>query len=375
MADKKQFLIDLRSHADTVQRWLDDLTSNTDQRNRAIGVLKENRNKIIETLVNELLPSLDNADVAKLQQRLPGILSAEDIRLIHDSEVASIQSRITRNFVQSDYENGRHSLADRVDQENGKAKKYADELNKVSDVKSLVERGYGTDQYKVKFYQAQYYADWRRADEIAEEMHVGSWEEVRHWYDDLDLKRSNAVDAANRAQSSIVSLDEAYQQHADLQKELANVNVTVLEKARIRVRAAIDTLTDNPSWMSKVRDIDKEILDQQAELTKLQEQRRPMSEELTKLQKLYADAAKSPQKTVPDQYANMLRTQRTQYHGGYRGGSGGSDNNWMLTYLFYDHLFNHFGGSSHHHGGDVDPSYHTTQAAPQAVEQNARYGS
>lgn len=378
--DKAQFVRDLREHATTVKGWLDDLLSDIGSREKKLADLPLKRNNLIQILVNTLLPGLDDGALRCLEERLPGVLSAKDVSEIRDQETVAIQARYNSNFDPIRYDSNRRDLMSKGEIARNKLTKVSSGITKIAGLQDLIERGYGTKQYKTILFQVQYYTDWKRADEIVDELHARSWGDVRSSSSAAMAEIESAKDALFDAEKLILDLDGAMKKYSEAQKEMANIETVVLEKARIRVRAAFDTLTEIPSWMSDIGNVDKEILKQSAELIKLRAERQPFSDELKQLQKLCLEAEKSGAKTVPDKYAQMLKKQRANCQGPhYYRTSGGSSNNWMLTYLFYDNLFSHLGGGSHHHGGDRaigrDAVRNTADEAPQAVEQNRRYGS
>lgn len=316
MATKEQFLseldaqiIDLRTNlsqiGDTVKTNLDTIT---DLKNKRVT-------RLAEYLAN-LVPDLSDATIQKLNAQLPGIVTSSQVQMMLDGLKTTYGNQLTRlGFDPSKFESSRVELTAALEKADAQLKTIQggvfSRLERDTAIRGLLERGYETKAYTYGWFDGQFYRDWKAGDEVVEASGYKTWAEVASQYSQWAQARKIAQDDLSTSKGALTKLAADASSYNDLQAAIRRIPDDVLEKVTTKIKGRLDSMDPLPQELIDVTTNDKLITALQNQNTSWQENRTRLSDQMTSLQKIRAQAQHSHKSEVPDNYLTKLRSNRS----------------------------------------------------------------
>lgn len=359
MADKQEFLNELDEHLKGLRTGLEEIGQTITANAATVAALQQSRQKAIDDHVAALLPDLQVGTLAALNGILPGSVTAEQAqRLIAETRQA-YQDQLDRLLAAFDPKTADAAKL-QLELELQTAKEARDallapfmELNLIPDLKRLVKSGYGTDAYRPRWWNVQFYSDWKAADAAVEEAVAADWTELRRRFTELETNLATMQDSVYGLEQKLTALVANQASLQNLTEALGKVPATVLEQLRVKLKAQLDSLDPAPDLLKDVVSFQKRLVAVQQENAQLQETRLKLSEQVAQLHKTREQAARSRSRTVPDNYVSAVRQARTSAaSGGYQNVTHvyQNDNSFLNTVLMIE-MMDHFSHSSHQDSG------------------------
>ena len=162
-------------------------------------------------------------------------------------------------------------------------------------LEDLVNSGYGTPQYKSGPLHAQYYHDWKRADQIVEELRASSWDDIQSRWQIISSGHETAKQQLIEAQEQKESLKRLHDEYQTLTASSQNVGGDVLDACRVRLKSELDLRVDKSSdLMRSVAEIDKQMQQSSNRINnELQDRRSKVHDQMLSLQQIVASASAS----------------------------------------------------------------------------------
>ncbi len=362
MADKRVFLTELDSHADSLRRAFEQMGQTIQDNGRDLDALRKTRSKRIGEYIDEILPDLSPASITQLNAKLPGAATTEQVVSLIAGMKQTYQGQVDRLLTTYDpksYEGTKMGLEVKLqeaERDLDYVKAPLDGLKAIPDLSRLMQSGYGTDAYPHGFLNSQYYRDWKAADAAVERAgNVRNWVELAARY---RTAAGNVITVGARVASvrkQIETLTSLHDEYENAKAALDQVPQKARETISVKVRSKLDALDPMPDWASDIANLDKKIAAKVDETSKLQETQGKMSEQIASMQKIKAQATRSRDNQVPDKYLQAIRQTRPF------GASGGSshtvyvnDNSWLLPMILYTEMGNHFSSDRAYRDGRED---------------------
>ena len=333
MSTKKEFLEELATHVAGLQEGMEGIKRTIESNDAEIRANRDRRAQAIETLVTTLLPDLTPVTVAALAQRLPGFVTAAEVDKMradwhraYGDQLKTLLTEFDPATAETDRMQVELDLKGAIENRDALRGPFG-QLTALLGLKRLIQSGYGTDGYAERWWNLQFYRDWKRADEILEATGTEDWTELRRRYLELETNLGALEEEAGGLQKRLDRLTDNAKLHRQLIEALAHVDATVLDELHVKLKARLDGVTD----LAETAAFEKRIAERQAENTQLQETRLKLSEQLTGLHQLAKQAKSSRLREVPDNYVQTLRDAR------YRPSAGGTTPAQTVTYVQNDH--------------------------------------
>jgi len=359
MADKNEFLKALDEHIGIVKTWLEEIGLEINEYSTKVSELQKKRQEKLEESATVLLPDLKETSIDALNYKIPDFITKQKVTELLNMESKRIKKQIEELLLDFDpeaFESKQAELEQGLEKEQGDQKIVAsllDDFERVKGLRELTDCGYGTDAYPRNILQTRYYLDWKRADEIVAILKKKDWSKVRQEYQELQKSAQMLKNAINRMREQIRVLSEKSKNYSELKDALQNVDGTILEKLRIKLKAELDSLESLPDWLQEIIVINDTIKEfQTLIIEQLQPRREGVSKQLSQMQQLRVEASQSQTRRVPNKYINQLRERNRQIRrGAYKPQSiqhiSIHNDNWLFPYIYYTTMFEYFHGSSH----------------------------
>lgn len=357
MATKQEFLAELQEQNTTLKSWLQDVGSEIATRNSEVSNLGAKRREALDTAANRLLPNLKESTVNALGKVIPGFLTDAEVSAMIAKEGADIEGRVKDLLSRFDPGKGKVravelELAIAKEKESGAIVK--DGLGVLTDIPGfteLVESGYGTPAYEGRWWQLRYYRDWSSGDLFASAARKKDWTEALAYYNELTSSTAASAKSLGDMAAEAKEISDNEKLLAELREDLGNVDATVLELAKVQLRARLDSLAPTPEWMKEVSDIDAKTAELRKDVDEvLHPRREKLAEQLAKLQGMIVSVTRSKERSVPDKYVAAAReSNKTMRSGTYASPTTviyRDDSSWLETFLWYDLVTNHYGSHS-----------------------------
>ena len=366
--NKAEFLTGLRSHITVLKGDNQNVGEDIRKAQEEGRVATDSRRTVIAELVTNLLPDLDISRLEGLRKVLtfaPSAADAHQLRQNAKNLLDKEQARACPGFNLSTYETALATLDSQIGVHDAKQTKINEILSATPDLERLYGAGYGTSKYYVSVFSLAYYYNWNRADEIVDALKMESWSDVLAYVKELDSQRASAISEVRALRVVKFQLENAREAYLDIEKRRQEIDVIVLEKLQVELRASLDAF-DGPTPVIAGQDIVNALFSirsfagkvAKAEdriRTELQPARQSLTAEIGKLETLYAAAEKSRAQNIPTDFVGMTKQAELRASDFLRGGSGpvrvehhyhnnsGTD---FTTYLMYDALLSHLNTSA-----------------------------
>ena len=335
MARTSEFLKELETQSQSLKRWFDDLDSTIPLKVSFLADLRDRRLKLVDELVVRLLPDLSEASIAKAHRKFPSMVDSETVAGLMREEASRLKNQLStlphpdtfgpvaQEVLRRKFQAGEMEMRS--------VEPLYQEYQDVPDLENLIGRGYGTPDYQSRWYHFQYYRDWKRADEILDQLKLASWDGVRDQFSTRQEMYQDRKKKVVELRSDLQLASDREKYHQDITRALANVHQTVTEKLRVKMKAELEDGTGNKPHELDL--IDHKIAKVEEEIGNLRAQREKVSEKMTRLHELRAKISRSNVREVPDEYLAHVRkdngvSQQTVYVNHH--------DDWLSTYLLYD---------------------------------------
>jgi hypothetical protein len=370
MASLSEFSAELREQMEELDGLMQGVATQLDANSREIAAKKEERTALIREAALRLLPDLTAASFARVLAQQPSFMRAEEATSLVASEKDSVRQRLTRletRFDPAKYDRAKAALELKI--ATGR-----DELEKIIQpefanfeglasfriIKRLIAAGYGTGTYRYRWWNSQFYADWREADEAVEEAKYKDWDSLKLAFVTARDNLEAVSGSYEQARADLRALEGLKSQHDELAAEFDRVPQMVLERLQTKLIGQLSGLDPMPNWLHKVADLDVQLAKLEEQNGSLGESRALMTKDMANMRSLRSKATGSGRREVPDKYLETLRTNRNRRSSGGGFGRSGSSSSPVIVYdsgssfldgLIFSELMHSF-GDSHHHGGD-----------------------
>ncbi|MGH9762148.1 MAG: hypothetical protein ACREDR_16705 [Blastocatellia bacterium] len=369
MASKAELLDALNARGNMLQGWLNDIGSNIETKQAELNDLRNQRRDKLAEIVSGLLPDLSESSLAAVQQSVPNFLTPAQAAQMRFEESEVVKRQLERHRAGFDPD-GYAGNVDMITEQVNTARNQLSALDAefaqlmaTPGLGDLIQRHYGEQTYTrdPHHHILGMLYDWVHADDVAREIGMDGWPQVRAKYRDFIERRNMLNQTIEQASAQLQKLS----QNKRLLDELGSITDDklerrVLERARTGLAARLDSLGEPADLLRKVRDIDAQISALQSEINTLQAKKSTVSEQLDQTLQLRMTAASSAKQQVPDEYVTQIRGSVYQANTPITGGYGGynqtyiqpvymyDDTSWVLPTLFYMDMADHWGG---YHGG------------------------
>lgn len=312
----EDFIAQGSSQVESLQQWLDDTTRAIEKCHTDIAAYRELRQQALNELAVELLRDLKPETITRLQREWnfapdPSWPQAEMAR-----RRAEITARLAElsSFADADWYEGerlqREVRADAARKDLNEIETGYRPMLETKGLESLINRDYEGPGYQARFWQPEFYRDWKRADEIVAELDYESWSKLRDVFMQLREGYLAAKAASDEAAAGLQQLEQNRQQYLNLNAALAGVENEVLELCRTRLRAQLDLASREHPRLRELSRIEAAMLEVEEKIShELQPLRSRIHDQMIALQQILARARRSRQDSVPDDYARVV-TQR-----------------------------------------------------------------
>jgi len=372
MASKADLLDALSARGNMLQGWLQEISGDIQTKQGTLDDLRKQRKDKLAEIAAGMLPDLSDSSLAALQQVVPNFLAPATVAQMKAAETQAVKNQLQQLSTGFDQENYEGQLSEQIDTAQRQLSALDEEfanLMATPGLNDLIQRHYGEHSYVSDPHHqilGRLY-DWVHADDVAREIGVDGWPEVREKYRDFGGRRAALTHTIERATGQLDELKRNKQLRDDLEGMTDDkLERRVLEKARTGLAARMDSSGQPADMLREVNYIDTEIGSLQSEIGALQAKRSTISEQLDQTLQLHTTAANNQYQQVPDQYVTQVRNSLYQPnppmpggHGNY-GGYGQTyiqpvymqDNtSWILPALFFAGMADHWGGYGGYRGG------------------------
>ncbi len=320
MANRNEFLNELDAQTSGLQQGLQQITQTIGANELALQQKREARTSRIHDLAEKLLPDLESATLARAETQFPDSVSQKMVALTLLRNKSGYQKQISElrvRFNPDEYTSNIERLTvamEVVKTDLNLVKEPFENLKNIPHIERLISAGYETKDYVPRWYNIQFYTDWRDADLAMAKANVADWAALVDQYE----TQSSGVATLNQSlamlEKEMSELKADMKSYTDLKTALENVTQGVLDQLRVKLAAYLDT-RDEPGD-AQIRDLQQENATHQA--TRLE-----MTSHLASMQRARAQVVKSKAKTIPDSYIQDLRA--TRYSGSRSGSSSNSN--------------------------------------------------
>ncbi len=364
MAETREFVNELDGQIGSIRTSLNALSDTIGERATTLKRLGVRRQEIIGSVVVVLLPNLDPATVVALGEKLPGFITPEQVKQQLDEMVGNRRDQLLQlNTKLGNYDANLAVL--RGNLASARSDLTFPELADDKDMAMLTKAGYGTERYRVKWYDLfsgdlTFFRHWKKADELVQFYKAEDFAALSAQY----AEQVAIVAAIAKAEKELHDFTAAKALREEVSKALDNVPVLALERIQSKLKSYLDTLSPVPEWMQDLANIDSRIATLIEEQRKDQDAHNIVSTNLTKLGELKAKVVRSGKKNVPDQYVTAIRGNgnssasasgnTVHVHtggGGYYGGSG------FFSGVLWGEMDSYFAQERAYERGRRDASY------------------
>ena len=357
----------LRSDLETVASEIDTATARRVE-------LEAARRATIRDCVLALLPDLAEATLGTLARRVPGCLTPTAAREAVREEIAACEDRLrdlgTYDAAAEEARiHGLEAELRRIRAEADLARDVRDTFVGTTDVRYLIDADYGRATYAQRFWNLQYYRDWKAADEAVERIGLKSWADVLAQHSANTRALATIESAARDAEYAIASAQMRIRSIEAARLALGNAEATVLERWQVKLSARLDALDPAPPWMGSVAQADVEIAGLHERTLGLEAERSRLHAEIAGLAALRKRVIRSRQQTVPDEYfAGLAQIPRARYDGATVIEYSSARDYSFYDGMLYAQMMNYFEPpapppSEHHSSSSYDAGYASHHSA------------
>jgi len=371
-----EFINDAQNQLSSLSQWLVEIESEITIENQKIAELQQRRQNLMDNIASRLLPDLTQSSIASLEAHFPDLITNNWVRQEIEQRRQQIKQRL-KEIAHSYEPNKYESQIEKMDVEIGKLESDFNDIEpgykamaSIKGIEDLIKRAYGTDYYQLGWLNPQYYRDWKRADEIVEELKCSDWNDVVRRYENIRNGYEAAKQQLIQAQEGKENLKGLRDEHMNLLNALDNVEAAVLDSCHLRIKSELDLSADKSDPMMKpIADIDAKIQESTDRINgSLQDRREKVHSQMVSLQQIIATAAKSGRQEVPDDYAVVYGGNRGSrpyqvnvYNSSWGSAPGWYYDDWIVPVETHHTVLNFFstnraGYGGYHHG----PSYYSS---------------
>jgi hypothetical protein len=315
MARKEQFLAELDEQLAELKSARATLSQNLVDNTNATVELKQRRADRLTKYTQTLLPDLQPASIQQLNRQLPDFVTPDQVARMLSEARTTYQTQLS-NLLQTydpkSLETIRAEISTALKAARlnlASVKVPFEALRSKTRITGLINSGYGTKQYRYRWFNLQYYRDWRDADEIVEKNGAKDWLEIRSQYN----ARADAIATFEEQVSGLATqlqqLEWSSSSYRQLNRALGNIQGIILDQLHVKLRARLDGTT-LPQGMRDVEEMNAQLVALQEQSVRLQETQRKMLDQLAGLQQLWTQARQSRRRDVPDEFLSRLQQNR-----------------------------------------------------------------
>jgi hypothetical protein len=359
--NKGEFISEAQAQLKNLNEWLQEIEAAIDEETNRLTRLRQLRQQAFDDLAVRLLPDLSRSSVEKLNKTFPDLITISWVTTEINKRRKQNEKRLDEIAASYSPETFESRVAD-LDVMIDKLSMDFDEIEKgyqaflsTQGIGPLLKSGYGTPEYKHSWTERQYYRDWKRADEIVEELQCHHWNEVQTRWDIISGGYETAKQQLINTQEQKEELKRLHFEHETLTKSQENVEQDVLNACYLVIKSELDLNVDrsNP-LMKQIVEIDGRMQESSNRINnELQDRRSKVHDQMLALQQIIASAGQSRQQEVPDEYVSTIRGS------GYYGGMSSAPqvniisqpawyyDDWIIPYNHRTSIINYFGTSGH----------------------------
>ncbi|MFN7947835.1 MAG: hypothetical protein U0Z53_20970 [Blastocatellia bacterium] len=336
----EDFIAQGSSQIESLQQWLDDTTRAIEKCHTDMAEYRELRQQALNELSVELLRDLKPETITRLQREWNFALESSWPQAEMARRRAEISARLAElsSFADADWYEGerlqREVRADAARKDLSEIETGYRPMLETKGLESLINRDYEGPGYQARFWQPEFYRDWKRADEIVAELDYESWSKLRDVFMQLREGYLAAKAASDEAAAQLQQLEQNRQQYLNLNAALGSVENDVLELCRTRLRAQLDLASREHPRLRELSRIEAAMSELEEKIShELQPLRSRIHDQMIALQQILARARRSRQDSVPDDYARVV-TQRPVHS--YRDSSPAVIHHYHENYYWLD---------------------------------------
>jgi len=358
-----EFISEAQDQLKNLNEWLKEIETAIDEETNRLTRLRQMRQQAIDDIAMRLLPDLRRSSVEDLDKTFPGLIKVSWVTGEINKRRKQNEKRLEEISVSYSPDTFESRLAD-MDVSIDKLSMDFDEIEKgyhaflaTKGIGPLLTSGYGTPEYKHTWMERQYYRDWKRADEILEELRYSHWSQIQSNWDIISGGYETAKQQLINAQEQKEELKRLHFEHETLTKSQENIEEEVLNACHLIIKSELDLHVDKSSPLVKqLVEIDERMQESSNRINnELQDRRSKVHDQMLALQQIVASASQSRQREVPDEYAASIRG------GGYYGGQAPMSqpqvniisqpvwyyDDWIIPSHHRTSIINYFGVPSH----------------------------
>jgi predicted nucleic acid-binding Zn-ribbon protein len=233
---------ELRALQQEIELVREEIRDNT----QSVTNLQREREEQLRTLVEELVPDVEIPTLRRLERRFEYVVSVAMVEDFRAQKIQTLTHQIQRARSRCDpekYEQSKSLLEIKIataTEESAPLRSHLAELEQIEGVTRLMTSRYGTPEYPHRWWQSDFYRDWRDADAAIEITRVSSWDDLQKTYFELRRAIGESDEAIQQLHEELAKLNADAEALRDLQTALDTLPHHVMEWVRVKILAALE---------------------------------------------------------------------------------------------------------------------------------------
>jgi hypothetical protein len=240
--NKKQKMDELRALQQEIQLMQEDIKDNA----TSLARYQQERAEKMQQWVEELVPDVGDLTLRRLEKRFGDVVSVESVGEFRAQKIQTLTQQMQRVRLRCDPEkyDQKKSLLEikiaKVTEESAPLRSHLAELNQLQGVTRLMVSRYGTPEYLHRWWQGDFYRDWRDADAAVETTRVASWYDLQKTYFELTRAIAESDEALRGLHEELATLNADTDVLRDLQTALDTLPQHLVEWVRLKILVALE---------------------------------------------------------------------------------------------------------------------------------------